>query len=135
MVQLSKDYSPFDSSSKPTHLIGAKLFDPDVTSEIKRSVLTSSALGKTICKIASTDTSEPLSKHKLKEMKLRRRACVILDGLAADVSRQWKLRIIAFALDSLLVRMYQQGVFIKEAEFLEVLRIIDHFADSAVACW
>lgn len=47
----------------------------------------------------------------------------ILRGMAADMSSMRTLKFVAFTINSILVRMFHQGIHVRESEFMELRRV------------
>ncbi len=47
----------------------------------------------------------------------------ILKGMAAEMSSMRTLKFVAFTINNVLVRMFHQGIHVRESEFLELRRV------------
>ncbi|KAI8842555.1 hypothetical protein BC829DRAFT_364240 [Chytridium lagenaria] len=47
-------------------------------------------------------------------------AIKIIDGMVADMNRMSVIKFVAFSVNNILVRMYHQGIHIRESEFFEL---------------
>ncbi|KAF9116743.1 hypothetical protein BGX27_011057 [Mortierella sp. AM989] len=53
-----------------------------------------------------------------------------IDKLVADMNSMKFIRFFAFLINNILVRMYHQGIHIKESEFLELRRVAEYCAEK-----
>lgn len=65
----------------------------------------------------------------------QKRAKTYLDTLCADLSSKNVARFMAFVMNQILVRMYRQGIHIKEGEFMEVSVCECSMYFTAVSSW
>lgn len=126
--------------------LGAKIFEPNATEEIKDTVLTRSTVQQSMVKIieqieaslsrkqfdklpsylparearyiSSLQTSP--QRHTALEAKLNTRAQAIITKLSANLNSLPFIKLFAFTLNNVLIRMYHQGIYIKESEFAKV---------------
>ncbi|KAF9974420.1 hypothetical protein BGZ73_002188 [Actinomortierella ambigua] len=68
------------------------------------------------------------SRRKAFENELKSVAKAQIEKLVADMSSMKFIRFFAFVVNNILVRMYHQGIHIKESEFLELRRVAEYCA-------
>ncbi|KAI8909284.1 hypothetical protein DFJ77DRAFT_512992 [Powellomyces hirtus] len=119
--------------------IGARIFYPEYSSEIRTALLSSGRLSdavravslaryQQIHAIPSADSPPKRKGHnKLKKLTLAEitvdtqlQLVKIMEAMVADMSSISTIRLVAFFINSMLVRMYHQGIHIRESEFIEV---------------
>ncbi|RKP08223.1 hypothetical protein THASP1DRAFT_15940, partial [Thamnocephalis sphaerospora] len=111
--------------------IGARILQAGYARAIKEQVLKSDRVKNTIKYLASRQAiqlrAQPsVSKVVEREDQLERELEVVVRNMAdkmfADFSSLRTVRVFAFALSNILVRLYHQGIHIKESELLELRR-------------
>ncbi|ORY52918.1 putative acyltransferase [Rhizoclosmatium globosum] len=120
--------------------IGAPVFYPEYTNEIKEALRSSEHLKETVktlaMKKAMTDAEknisasggglEPTRLMKRAEREIWASADTIIDGMIAKLDSISELKFVAFTIHYMLVRMYHQGIHIREKEFLELKKTAEY---------
>ncbi|KAF9579164.1 hypothetical protein BGW38_004682, partial [Lunasporangiospora selenospora] len=70
------------------------------------------------------------SRRKTLESELQAVAKTNIDKLVCDMNSMKFIRFFAFLINNILVRMYHQGIHIKESEFLELRRVAEYCAQN-----
>ncbi|KAG0233773.1 hypothetical protein BGW42_007233 [Actinomortierella wolfii] len=70
------------------------------------------------------------SRRRAFENELTAVARTQVEKLVADMSSMKFIRFFAFVVNNILVRMYHQGIHIKESEFLELRRVAEYCAEK-----
>ncbi|CAO3611194.1 unnamed protein product [Cunninghamella blakesleeana] len=122
--------------------VGNKIFYPQFSANMRAKVLESEAVNKTIDDLAEKQAISLLSSqskwqklsdkekskmlHKQKKA-LRKELQAVAKGIAeksvAKLDSIRFIRFFAFTVNNILVRLYHQGIHIKESEWMELKRI------------
>ncbi|KAK3829829.1 MAG: acyltransferase [Linnemannia elongata] len=70
------------------------------------------------------------ARRKTLEAELTAVAKTNIDKLVCDMNSMKFIRFFAFLINNILVRMYHQGIHIKESEFLELRRVAEYCAEK-----
>ncbi|KAF8978632.1 hypothetical protein BGZ46_006253 [Entomortierella lignicola] len=81
-------------------------------------------------KIRPMRPDEIEARRKTLEDELTAVAKTNIDKLVADMNSMKFVRFFAFLINNILVRMYHQGIHIKESEFLELRRVAEFCAEK-----
>lgn len=114
--------------------LGARIFESGATEEIKQIVLgrerIQSCMGRLLKELDTSSLSSKEAKRISRlpcdvraaelDVQLRSRSRSILDRLSANMNSLPFIKLFAFTLNTILVRMYHQGIYIKESEFVKV---------------
>ncbi|KAJ3229738.1 hypothetical protein HDU78_008870 [Chytriomyces hyalinus] len=122
--------------------IGAPIFYPEYSFEIKDALVSSPRLRETVRalalkKIAAADSEKkdaprvrsPASmERKVKEAEgeVWKQANGMINGMIANLDSISELKALAFTIHYILVRMYHQGIHIREREFLELKKTAEY---------
>ncbi|KAI9592107.1 acyltransferase-domain-containing protein [Syncephalis fuscata] len=111
--------------------IGARILYPNYTKDIKKAVLSSDRVRNTIKYLSGKQAiqlhAQPsVTKIVEREVRLERELEVVVRNMAdkmfADFSSQRLIRAFVFTVNNIFVRLYHQGIHIKESELLELRR-------------
>ncbi|KAJ9071859.1 hypothetical protein DSO57_1033031 [Entomophthora muscae] len=114
--------------------LGARIFESGATEDIKNVVLGRERIKSCIDRLMKELDTSSLSAKEAKritrlpnaaraaelDVQLRSRSRSILDRLSANMNSLPFIKLFAFTLNTILVRMYHQGIYIKESEFAKV---------------
>ncbi|KAI9486051.1 MAG: glycerol-3-phosphate acyltransferase [Benjaminiella poitrasii] len=116
--------------------IGTKILYPRFSNKMKQLVLDSKKVKDMIDKLADQQTEtiiaqkkwQPNDKRVLKQRKALKKEIEVVtkqiaDKAVATVDSLPTLRFFAFVVNNILVRLYHQGVHIRESEWVELKRI------------
>ncbi|KAI8621112.1 acyltransferase-domain-containing protein [Chytriomyces sp. MP71] len=121
--------------------IGTPIFYPEYSSEIKEALVSSSRLKDAVRSLANKKVSsveaekkdpKPVSaasesrRIKRAEGEVWKQANTIIDGMIANLDSMSELKFLAFTIHYVLVRMYHQGIHIREREFLELKKTAEY---------
>ncbi|KAI9334276.1 putative acyltransferase [Obelidium mucronatum] len=123
--------------------IGAPIFYPEYTTEIKDALVSSNRLKQTVRMLAIKKVASEAEKHvsasgggtdsntssrrlKRAEHEVWEQANSIIDGMIANMDSTKELKVIAFLMHYMLVQMYHQGIHIREREFLELKKTAEY---------
>ncbi|KAJ3229196.1 hypothetical protein HDU81_005563 [Chytriomyces hyalinus] len=122
--------------------IGAPIFYPEYSFEIKDALVSSPRLRETVRalalkKIALADSekkdpprvrSQASMDRKIKEAEgeVWKQANGMINGMIANLDSISELKALAFTIHYILVRMYHQGIHIREREFLELKKTAEY---------
>ncbi|KAJ3165168.1 hypothetical protein HK101_000288 [Irineochytrium annulatum] len=135
MIRLGAEGSAFYSGAgwrAYQNYIGARIFYPEYSVEIRNALMSSERIRAAVKQMAEKRlASQPLvvqkrgkgnAKDPLKEAEadIWAQALKIIDGMVADMNKISIIRFVAFTVNNILVRMYHQGVHIRESEFVEL---------------
>ncbi|KAI8824355.1 acyltransferase-domain-containing protein [Fimicolochytrium jonesii] len=145
MLRLTSESSAFYTGTgwrAYQNYIGARIFYEKYSDEIRTGLLTSDSLADAVKAVslaryrqlhssyASKDklakkTRGPRRDITLEEVMAdtQRRLVRMMDGMVASMSSIRTIRFVAFFINSMLVRMYQQGIHIRENEFVELQKV------------
>lgn len=126
--------------------LGSNIFEAGATEEIKRVVLASDRVRRCIAKLVKEldASSLPVKEAKritkvvnemqahLLERKLRKHSSLILNRLSANMNSLTFIKFLAFTLNTILVRMYHQGIYIKESEFLKLRQAAQRASERGI---
>ncbi|KAI0243630.1 hypothetical protein L0F63_003336 [Massospora cicadina] len=127
--------------------LGAKIFEAGATEDIKRGVLASAGVRGCIAGLVAKLDASSLPANEAKRIakladdearaqelgkQLRKQSSTILDRLSANMNSLAFIKLAAFTLNTILVRMYHQGIHIKESEFLKMRQAAQLAAEACV---
>ncbi|KAI7850552.1 putative acyltransferase [Circinella umbellata] len=123
------------------HYIGNKIFYPGFSDKIKSLILNSQKVEEVITELADRQAKKLVAVQKKKNMsdeerikrieKQRKRLQKELEVVAKGITDKCvstmddirAVRFFAFALNNVLVRLYHQGIHIKESQWVELKRV------------
>ncbi|KAJ3218193.1 hypothetical protein HDU67_006455 [Dinochytrium kinnereticum] len=112
--------------------IGARIFYPEYSIEIRNALMTSDRVRAVVKSLAEKryKAIPPTVAKKGRNAKKPRMhdveneiwtlAIKVIDGMVADMNRLSVIKFVAFTVNNILVRMYHQGIHIRESEFFEL---------------
>ncbi|OBZ87843.1 Dihydroxyacetone phosphate acyltransferase [Choanephora cucurbitarum] len=119
-----------------TDYIGAKILYPGFSERIKRMVLDSDKVKETIELLADRQTKMLVAQKKWKEndkriQKKKKALIKELEAMTAAIAEKAistpdskrTFRVLSFAVNVILVRLYHQGLHIRESEWVELKRV------------
>ncbi|KAJ3176524.1 hypothetical protein HDU87_005218 [Geranomyces variabilis] len=142
MLRLTSESSAFYTGAgwrAYQNYIGARIFYPEYASEIRNALLSSQRLSDAVRNVAlarfrqlhsdippgSENWKKAARKHRnlsLEEVTVDTQVQLVkmMENMVADMSSISTIRFVAFFINSMLVRMYHQGIHIRESEFVEL---------------
>ncbi|KAJ3150380.1 hypothetical protein HDU89_003160 [Geranomyces variabilis] len=142
MLRLTSESSAFYTGAgwrAYQNYIGARIFYPEYASEIRNALLSSQKLSDAVRSVAlarfrqlhsnippgSENWKKAARKHRnlsLEEVTVDTQVQLVkmMENMVADMSSISTIRFVAFFINSMLVRMYHQGIHIRESEFVEL---------------
>ncbi|KND00860.1 uncharacterized protein SPPG_03964 [Spizellomyces punctatus DAOM BR117] len=142
MLRLTSESSAFYAGEgwrAYQNYIGSRIFYPEYSEEIRKALMTSERLNDAVKRIAlqryrqlhsSVASKDKLAKraHRkardvtLEEVEIdtRKQLVKMMEGMVADMNSMRTIKVIAFVMNNMLVRMYHQGIHIRESEFVEL---------------
>lgn len=114
--------------------IGAKILYPEFTREMRSIVLESPKVQQVIDRLADRQTKRLVEQKKWKPSRVEKQrkamkneleavAKSIVEKAVATVDSMRTLRLFAFVVNTILVRLYHQGLHIRENEWVELKRV------------
>jgi 1-acyl-sn-glycerol-3-phosphate acyltransferase len=124
--------------------IGAKIFYPGYTQDVKRAVLKNKRMDDLIEQVATSRFRQMLHDFETRKIpkmipmeaflqQTRKEVYHVLMNMMTDMSSTRTLKFVAFVVTNILMRMYHQGIHIKESEFLEVKKVAQLAQDEKVS--
>ncbi|KAI9017525.1 acyltransferase-domain-containing protein [Gaertneriomyces semiglobifer] len=152
MIRLTSESSAFYTGEgwrAYQNYIGSRIFYPEYSKEIRKALMESKRLNEAVKSIAlvryrrihsGAAKNDALAKKvqgkKAKDVTLEavqadtyRQLVKMMEGMVADMNSLRTIKFIAFLINNMLVRMYHQGVHIRENEFV-MLRKYAEYAEK-----
>ncbi|KAI9105789.1 hypothetical protein DFS34DRAFT_28852 [Phlyctochytrium arcticum] len=141
MLRLTSESTAFYSGEgwrAYQNYIGSKIFYPEYSSEIRNALMTAPRLQTAVMRVslerlrllhAASPPKDKLVKRNKKardvtlaevEADTYKQLVKMMQGMVADMNSMRTVRVIAFVLNNILVRMYHQGIHIRENEFVQL---------------
>ncbi|KAI9278119.1 hypothetical protein BY458DRAFT_538806 [Sporodiniella umbellata] len=114
--------------------IGAKILHPSFTKDMRKIVLENPKVQEVIDRLADRQTERLVNQKKWKRSRAEKQkksmrkeleivAKTIVEQAVATVDSMRTLRFFAFVINTILVRLYHQGLHIRENEWVELKRV------------